>query len=105
MSRAVAIEVSHLGKTYDNVRAVDDLSFQVFTGEIFGLLGPNGAGKSTTLRILITLLNPTSGSAKIFGLDTVKDADAVRQTIGYVPRERAIDRFLTGLDHHGADGR
>ena len=99
MSRAVAIEVSHLGKTYDNVRAVDDLSFQVFTGEIFGLLGPNGAGKSTTLRILITLLNPTSGSAKIFGLDTVKDADAVRQTIGYVPQERAIDRFLTGREH------
>ena len=99
MSRAVAIEVSHLGKTYDNVRAVDDLSFQVFTGEIFGLLGPNGAGKSTSLRILITLLNPTSGSAKIFGLDTVKDADAVRQTIGYVPQERAIDRFLTGREH------
>ena len=66
MSQLVAIEVYHLGKTYDTVRAVDDLSFQVYTGEIFGLLGPNGAGKSTTLRILITLLNPTSGSARIF---------------------------------------
>jgi ABC-2 type transport system ATP-binding protein len=99
MSRPVAIDVSHLGKTYDKVRAVDDLSFQVYTGEIFGLLGPNGAGKSTTLRILITLLNPTSGSARIFGLDSVKDADRVRQTIGYVPQERAIDRFLTGREH------
>ena len=99
MSRSVAIDVSHLGKTYDKVRAVDDLSFQVYTGEIFGLLGPNGAGKSTTLRILITLLNPTSGSASIFGLDSVKDADRVRQTIGYVPQERAIDRFLTGREH------
>ena len=49
MSRAVAIEVSHLGKTYDKVRAVDDLSFQVYAGEIFGLLGPNGAGKSLSL--------------------------------------------------------
>lgn len=99
MSRPVAIEVSHLGKTYDKVRAVDDLSFQVYTGEIFGLLGPNGAGKSTTLRILMTLLTPTSGSARIFGLDSVKDADRVRRTIGYVPQERAIDRFLTGREH------
>ncbi|MGC3975258.1 MAG: ATP-binding cassette domain-containing protein [Nitrospira sp.] len=99
MSRPVAIDVSHLGKTYDKVRAVEDLSFQVYTGEIFGLLGPNGAGKSTTLRILITLLNPTSGSATIFGLDSVKDADRVRQTIGYVPQERAIDRFVTGREH------
>ena len=99
MSRPVAIDVSHLGKTYDKVRAVEDLSFQVYTGEIFGLLGPNGAGKSTTLRILITLLNPTSGSARIFGLDSVTDADRVRQTIGYVPQERAIDRFLTGREH------
>lgn len=99
MTRPVAIDVSHLGKTYDKVRAVDDLSFQVYSGEIFGLLGPNGAGKSTTLRILITLLNPTSGSATILGLDSVKDADRVRQTIGYVPQERAIDRFLTGREH------
>jgi ABC-2 type transport system ATP-binding protein len=99
MSRQIAIEVSRLGKTYDSVRAVDDLSFHVYAGEIFGLLGPNGAGKSTTLRILITLLHPTSGSAKIFGLDSVRDAERVRRTIGYVPQERAIDRFLTGREH------
>ena len=86
MSRAVAIEVSHLGKTYEKVRAVDDLSFQVYAGEIFGLLGPNGAGKSTTLRILITLLHPTSGSATILGMDSVKDADRVRKPISITCR-------------------
>jgi len=94
-----AIEVSHLAKSYDQVRAIDDISFQVAGGEIFGLLGPNGAGKSTTLRILITLLHPTSGRATVLGLDTVGDADRVRRSIGYVPQERAIDRFLTGREH------
>jgi ABC-2 type transport system ATP-binding protein len=68
-------------------------------GEIFGLLGPNGAGKSTTLRILITLLRPTSGTAHVLGFDTVRDAALIRAQIGYVPQERAIDRFLTGREH------
>jgi ABC-2 type transport system ATP-binding protein len=99
MDPAVAIDVSGLSKSYDGHRAVSDISFQVHAGEIFGLLGPNGAGKSTTLRILITLLAPTSGSAAIFGLDSVRDADHVRRLIGYVPQERAIDRFLTGREH------
>ncbi|MET0516487.1 MAG: ATP-binding cassette domain-containing protein [Nitrospiraceae bacterium] len=99
MTGPFAIEVSHLAKSYDQVRAIDDISFQVAGGEIFGLLGPNGAGKSTTLRILITLLHPTSGRATVLGLDTVGDADRVRRSIGYVPQERAIDRFLTGREH------
>jgi ABC-2 type transport system ATP-binding protein len=99
MDRAVAINVSRLSKSYDGHHAVTDISFQVYTGEIFGLLGPNGAGKSTTLRTLITLLTPTSGRATVFGLDSVRDADRVRQAIGYVPQERAIDRFLTGREH------
>lgn len=99
MDQAVAIQVSHLSKSYDGHQAVSDISFQVHTGEIFGLLGPNGAGKSTTLRTLITLLVPTSGSATVLGRDTVRDADAVRGLIGYVPQERAIDRFLTGREH------
>ncbi len=99
MDRAVAITVDRLCKSYDSHKAVDGLSFQVYAGEIFGLLGPNGAGKSTTLRTLITLLHPTSGSATILGHDTVRDADAVRRMIGYVPQERAIDRFLTGREH------
>jgi len=99
MDRTVAISVSRLCKTYDSHKAVDDLSFQVYAGEIFGLLGPNGAGKSTTLRTLITLLHPTSGTATIMGHDTVREADKVRTLIGYVPQERAIDRFLTGREH------
>ena len=99
MDRAVAIDVSHLSKSYDGHRAVTDVSFQVYVGEIFGLLGPNGAGKSTTLRTLITLLSPTSGRASILGLDSLQDADRVRRLIGYVPQERAIDRFLTGREH------
>jgi ABC-2 type transport system ATP-binding protein len=99
MDRTIAIDVSHLCKTYDSHKAVDDLSFQIYTGEIFGLLGPNGAGKSTTLRTLITLLHPTSGTATVMGYDTVREADQVRTVIGYVPQERAIDRFLTGREH------
>lgn len=99
MDRTIAINVSRLCKAYDCHTAVDDLSFQVYAGEIFGLLGPNGAGKSTTLRTLITLLHPTSGRVTVMGFDTVREADQVRTVIGYVPQERAIDRFLTGREH------
>ncbi len=99
MDQTVAIETAKLGKAYDGVTAIQDLSFKVFAGEVFGLLGPNGAGKSTTLRILITLLRPTSGRATVLGHDVVREADCVRRSIGYVPQERAIDRFLTGREH------
>ena len=94
-----AIETIQLRKTYDRVTAIEDISFQVREGEIFGLLGPNGAGKSTTLRILITLLQPTGGQAFVLGHDVAKKADTVRRLIGYVPQERALDRFLTGREH------
>ena len=99
MSLPNPITVSRLGKTFGSVEAVSDLSFEVASGEIFGLLGPNGAGKSTTLRILITLLHPSTGMAMVLGHDVVQEADRVRQLIGYVPQERAIDRFLTGREH------
>ena len=99
MSTSAAIEVINLGKAYDSVDAVKNLSLTVQHGEIFGLLGPNGAGKSTTLRILITTLSPTTGTATILGHDVAKEADTVRRLIGYVPQERAIDRFLTGREH------
>ncbi len=99
MSTSAAIEVINLGKVYDSVDAVKNLSLTVQHGEIFGLLGPNGAGKSTTLRILITTLSPTTGTATILGHDVAKEADTVRRLIGYVPQERAIDRFLTGREH------
>ena len=99
MSTSAAIEVINLGKAYDSVDAVKNLSLTVQHGEIFGLLGPNGAGKSTTLRILITTLSPTTGTATILGYDVAKESDTVRRLIGYVPQERAIDRFLTGREH------
>jgi ABC-2 type transport system ATP-binding protein len=99
MARSPAIEVSALTKVFDGVTAVDHISFQVQAGEVFGLLGPNGAGKSTTLRILITLLRATSGVATVAGADVLRDPEKVRSRIGYVPQERAIDRFLTGREH------
>jgi len=99
MDQALAVDVSHLSKSYDKHVAIADISFQIYAGEIFGLLGPNGAGKSTTLRTLITLLHPSSGTATVLGHDTVREADVVRKLIGYVPQERAIDRFLTGREH------
>ncbi len=99
MNPAVVIEVARLEKTFGSVKAIENLSFTVHAGEIFGLLGPNGAGKSTTLRILITVLPPSAGTATVLGHDVVTEADTVRSLIGYVPQERAIDRFLTGREH------
>lgn len=99
MSPVSAVEVVGLGKTYNGFTAIRDVSFTVQDGEIFGLLGPNGAGKSTTLRILITTLRPSTGRAVVAGHDVVQDPMTVRRLIGYVPQERAIDRFLTGREH------
>ena len=99
MDQTVAIDTARLGKVFDGVTAIQDLSFKVFAGEVFGLLGPNGAGNSTTLRILLTLLRPTTGRATVLGHDVVREADRVRRSVGYVPQERAIDRFLTGREH------
>jgi ABC-2 type transport system ATP-binding protein len=99
-SAPIAVEAAHLSKTYEGgFTAVEDISFQVAPGEVFGLLGPNGAGKTTTLRILITVLRPSGGQARVLGMDVVEQATQVRQAIGYVPQERAIDRFLTGREH------
>ena len=79
--------------------AVDDISFSVKTGEIFGFLGPNGAGKSTTMMILTTLLKPTSGQAIVSGYDVVTQAKKVRQNIGYVQQETTVDEYLTGREN------
>lgn len=81
------IEVSHLTKYYGKARGIDDISFQVNEGEIFGFIGPNGAGKSTTIRLLLSLIHPTSGNASIFGKDCIKFGPKVRQEIGYLPSE------------------
>jgi len=81
------IEVSHLTKYYGKARGINDLSFHVDEGEIFGFIGPNGAGKSTTIRLLLSLIRPTSGSATIFGKDCFKHGPELRQEIGYLPSE------------------
>jgi ABC-2 type transport system ATP-binding protein len=118
MSEA-AIHVENLVKVYGRrrlrggaaVRAVDGLSFSVRRGEIFGLLGPNGAGKTTTLRILTTLVRPTSGSATVLGCDVVRNALDVRRRIVVVIQEQAAelllsvrDNLLTFARFHGASG-
>ncbi|AEH50295.1 ABC transporter ATP-binding protein [Pseudothermotoga thermarum] len=94
-----AVEVIDLVKYYDSFQALRGVSFQVQEGEIFGLIGPNGAGKTTTLRILATLLKPSSGTVKIFGYDVVKEADSVRQCISYLPEDAGAYKELTGLDY------
>ena len=98
-----AIAVDHLVKIYQrdktDVRAIDDLSFNVRRGSIFGLLGPNGAGKTTTLRILTTLARPTSGRASVLGHDVVSQALEVRRQIGVVIQEQAAELLLTVRDN------
>ena len=94
-----SIETKSLTKEFGDVKAVDNISFQVKEGEIFGFLGPNGAGKSTTMMILTTLLKPTSGQALVSGFDVTTQAKQVRQNIGYVQQETAVDEFLTGREN------
>jgi len=95
-----AIEASNLGKTYKGgVRALDGLSFSVETGTIFALLGPNGAGKSTAVRILTTLSRADRGQARVGGLDVVRDAVAVRRTIGVVGQKPGLDPEATGREN------
>ena len=81
------LEVNHLTKYYGKARGIIDVSFHVDKGEIFGFIGPNGAGKSTTIRLLLSLIYPTSGSATIFGKDCIKSGPELRQEIGYLPSE------------------
>lgn len=81
------IEINKLTKSYGKARGIIDVSFNVEQGEIFGFIGPNGAGKSTTIRTLLSLIYPTSGSAKIFGKDCVQHASEIKKDIGYLPSE------------------
>jgi ABC-2 type transport system ATP-binding protein len=94
-----SVETKSLTKSFGNVTAVDDVSFSVEKGEIFGFLGPNGAGKSTTIMILTTLLKPTSGQALIAGNNVMTDPKKVRENIGYVQQETTVDEYLTGREN------
>jgi len=96
----VIVEVENLSKRFsEEVLAVDNISFSVNEGEIFGFLGPNGAGKSTTINMLTTLLKPTSGKATVAGLDVPHQQDKVRKVIGLVPQELTVDDDLTGREN------
>jgi ABC-2 type transport system ATP-binding protein len=99
-----AVEVSHLVKKFNGVTAVNDLSFTVQPGELFGFLGPNGAGKSTTIHILCTLLSPTSGTARVAGFDCLREPVQVRRSIGIIFQDPSLDERLTAwenLEFHG----
>jgi ABC-2 type transport system ATP-binding protein len=100
----VAIHIQNLTRRFDDLVAVDNISFDIFQGEIFGLLGPNGAGKTTTLSMLSTMLKPTSGSATVNGIDIEHDEDGVRKSIGIVFQDQSLDEELTAwenMDFHG----
>jgi ABC-2 type transport system ATP-binding protein len=99
------IRVEHLTKTYGEVQAVNDISFEVGEGEIFAFLGPNGAGKTTTIKMLTTLLRPTSGKVRIDGLDPATRQNEVRKRFGIVFQDPSLDDELTAsenMDLHGA---
>ncbi len=98
------IEVKNLTKTYNGLKAVDNISFSVKKGEIFAFLGPNGAGKTTTIKILTTLTNPTQGSIRINGYDPVTQESEVRRSFGIVFQDQSLDDQLTAfenMDIHG----
>ena len=81
------IEISNLSKYYGKARGIEDINLEVSEGDVFGFIGPNGAGKSTTIRILLNLIFPTGGNAKIFGLDVVKESKKIKSQIGYIPSD------------------
>jgi len=95
----IAIDVHHIVKRFGDFTAVDDISFKVSEGEVFGLLGPNGAGKSTLIRMLTTLLLPTSGSATVDGNDIVTEAGEVRRAIGVIPQAMTSDLDLSAAEN------
>ena len=104
-STALAIETFELTRRFGDLTALDHLNLRVAYGAIFGLLGPNGAGKSTTIKMLATLLKPTSGTAKVAGFDIREQPAEVRRRIGYVPQLVSADGALTGWENLDFSGR
>jgi ABC-2 type transport system ATP-binding protein len=94
-----AISTQALTKQYGSLTALDAFDLEVSQGSIFGLLGPNGAGKTTLIRILTTLMRPTSGTAFVEGLDTATHSQEIRRLIGVVPQENSLDRYLTAREN------
>jgi ABC-2 type transport system ATP-binding protein len=99
MSYTSAVELKGVVKRYSEILAVDHVDLTIKVGEIFGLLGPNGSGKSTTLKMLLGLVQPDSGSVSVLGTDVQKDPVAVKQLVGYVPESPRLYEFLTGIEY------
>ncbi|MFI1186576.1 ATP-binding cassette domain-containing protein [Streptomyces californicus] len=99
MSTELAIETTGLVKVFGENRAVDGIDLAVPTGTVYGVLGPNGAGKTTAVRMLATLLRPDGGTARVFGKDVVKDADAVRSRVSLTGQYASVDEDLTGSEN------
>ena len=95
----LAIEATGLVKVFGTTRAVDGVDLSVSSGSVYGVLGPNGAGKTTTIRMLATLLGPDSGSARVFGHDIVREADAVRSLVSLTGQLASVDEDLTGREN------
>lgn len=93
------IEVKHLSKTFKDVKAVDDLSFTVDAGQVYGFLGQNGAGKSTTIRMLLTLVKPGDGEIKIFGLELHKNRNEILRRVGAIIERPDLYKYLTALEN------
>ena len=96
MTSTPVIETSSLSKSFGRATALDELDLRVTEGEVHGFLGPNGAGKSTTIRVLLGLIRPTSGSARVFGLDPWADAETIHRDLAYVPGDVSLWPSLTG---------
>jgi len=94
-----AVDVKDLVKRFGNIQALDNANFKVEKGEVYGLIGPNGAGKTTTLRIISTLIMPTSGNVTVFGLNVKKQPDLIRKILSYLPEEAGAYRNLSGLEY------
>lgn len=99
MGESNAVETADLTRRFKEITAVDHINLRIPYGQIFGLLGPNGAGKSTTIKMLTTLLPPSSGTARVAGFDVVKSPAEVRRRIGYVPQMLSADGALTGKEN------
>ena len=96
---SIAVNAQGLSKKFGNIQALNDVTFNINEGEVYGLIGPNGAGKTTTLRIISTLILPTTGSATVFGVDVVRQPDKVRKILSYLPEEAGAYRNLSGMEY------
>ncbi len=93
-----ALIVEDLWKSYEEITALQGISFEIRKGEIFGLIGPNGAGKTTTLRIIAGILKPDKGNIRIYGLDPLREEVKIKQLISYLPEDAGVYRFLKGIE-------